>query len=119
MSEKTGKQYLVLFSLDPSTPNRLRGTMPLLTKTLERLSTEPIELFFRSLGADHFGYLIRSKIVPGQILAVIESPERGFVGLRMNDPPFLTKTDSVAVIELGTEAADRGFGRATTWMQRH
>lgn len=118
---KHGKRYLILLSISPSTPERLRVIVPSLKAVLERISTEVIEQLFRSVGADHFGYLIRSKLVAQQILSIIETPQREDIGLTGTlTPPFLTRQDSVFVMELGQDhAAQLGFSRATTWLQRH
>jgi len=121
VADKQGKQYLILLSVSPATPNRLVSFVPALKDFLERISTEPIEQMFRSIGADHFGYLIRWRLVAPQILAALQAPqkhpwEKGFKPTE----PFLTNQDHVAVLELGVDAAtDSGFSRGRTWIERH
>jgi hypothetical protein len=120
-SSKEGKQFLVLVSVSPCTPARLETFIPGLKGLLEKISVAPIEQFFRAMSADHFGYLIRSKLVAQAILAAIETPQKESISLR-NDiiPPFLTNQDKVAVLELGpTFATQQGFSRVSTWLQRH
>jgi hypothetical protein len=121
MPDPKGKQFLVMLSISPATPDRLISLVPALKSFLGRISIEPIEQLFRSVGADHFGFLIRSRLVAGQILAAIESPQKqswepGFQPIE----PFLTSRDHVAVIELGRDVAtSSGFSRALTWIERH
>jgi hypothetical protein len=121
MPDKQGKKFLILLSVSPATPDRLSVLVPALKGFLERISTEPVEQLFRAVGADHFGYFIRSRLVAPQILAALEAPqkhpwERGFQPIE----PFLTNQDSAAVIEIGTDVATHSaFSRARTWLERH
>lgn len=120
MADKEGKQFLVLLSINPSTPQRLALLVPKLKEVLDRISVEAVEQLFRSLGADHFGYLIRSKMAAGVIHSIIETPQRGYLGSDNFDAPFLQGSDGLAVIELGSDFhCGRGFTRAATWLQRH
>jgi hypothetical protein len=121
MPDRPSKQFLILLSISPATPDRIRLLVPALKNFLERISTEPVEQLFRSMGADHFGYLIRSQSNAPQILAALETPqkhewEKNFRPIE----PFLTNQDNAAVIELGKDVATHsGFSRARTWIERH
>lgn len=122
MADKVGNQFLVLLKISPCDYERLQVFTPALRELLARISTEPIELFFRSENYDVFGFFIRSKLRAGQILAAVESPQRESweKGGGKDFPPFLTGEDHVAVIQVGPDHSSRvGFSRALTWMQRH
>lgn len=115
-------RYLVILHLNDSSVDRLRTLIPSLQKVLERISIAPTEQLFRSVTADVFGYLITSRLEPGQISAAIESPNRKHRDL--NEPgaidPFMTNSDGIAVIEIGDKfTAGYGFTRAGTWLQHH
>ena len=91
MTPKLGKQFLIVLSVSPCTPDRLRTFVPAIKSLLERLSTGAIEQLFRSMSADHFGYLIRSQFVAHQILAAIETAQKDSVIFDVHIvPPFLT-----------------------------
>ena len=121
MADKEGKQFLVLLSINPCTPARLLQLVPALKSLLEEVSTQPIEQLFRSMGGDHFGYLIRSKMAARQILAAIETPQKWPVRREVEiREPFSTGKDAVIIMELGQEIiAHNAFSRAITWIQRH
>lgn len=119
MAGKEGVQYAVILSINPSTPDRLQHLVPELMKVLQHVSTEVVEPLFRSVGADHFGFLIRSKMKPGHISAIIESPSYGFPTKTIAEP-FLAAQDGFVILELGKDYhSPRGFTRAQTWLQRH
>jgi hypothetical protein len=117
---KDGKQFLVLFRISPCTPARVGVIFPRLKEIMEKVSLAPVEQLFRSIGADTFGYLIRSKLKAGHILSIIETPQKDFIGIGKFEHPPLTRDDNVAVFELGPDFhCGIGFTRAMTWLQRH
>ncbi len=115
------RRYLVIISLSDTAPQRLRSLAPHLQDILARLSTEAIEIAFRSVTADMFGFFVRSTLAADQIIARLESPGReGFYEDDSVEEPGLTGADSLFVIEIGEDfKAGRGFTRAGTWLQRH
>ena len=78
MTPKLGKQFLIVLSVSPCIPDRLRMFVPAIKSLLERLSTGAIEQLFRSMSADHFGYLIRSKFVANRLHTSAANGENGW-----------------------------------------
>lgn len=110
------RRYLVLVQMGESSPQRLQMVVPRLQETLQRISTAGTEQLFRSITADYFGYLIRSKMNAHQIAAAIESPSPT-IGRIVE--PILDGKDRLSVHELGQDHASRWTTRALTWLQRH
>lgn len=114
-------KFLVIVSVNPATVERLKGIVPGLKSELERLSDAGIEEAFRSVTADIFGYVIRSKLKAGQIRAAIESPGPTSAQARHEGTlmrmPFLSGKDNVIVLELGDDvSAAQGLKRIETWL---
>ncbi len=119
MAEES-RRYLVIVSLSNTTPLRLQNLVPQLQDLLRGLSTEPIEQVFRSVNADVFGYLLRSKLVAGQVRAAIETPQRDSSTTAPIVEPVLEGGDNVLVVEVGKDfSGSQGFSRQQTWLQRH
>ena len=122
--ENETKRYLVILNLKSTEPARLQTLVPSLKAVLSNVSTEPIEQVFRSVTADVFGFFIRSRLVPRQIVAAIQSPGKA-LWQKDNDRipdigPFLQSGDGLMVVEIGEDfQAEAGFTRAGTWLQHH
>ena len=112
-----GTRYLVVLQLGNAQPERLAEVVQGTQSVLEQISTEPVELAFRSATADIFGYLLRTKFHAGQINGRLESPSKyAFRGQQ----PFLDNKDAVLVVEVGEDfRAGVGFTRVGTWLQHH
>jgi len=121
MPQNEGKQFLVILSILPANPTRLSTLVPALKSVLEQISIEPIEQLFRSATADCFGFLIRSRMNPAQIIAIIQSPQKHPWQKNFQPvEPFFAGQDHIAVIEIGSDNdATQGFSRALTWIRRH
>ena len=117
-----GEQFLVIFRLGVASPARVSEFVPQAQAALQKISTEPIQLIVRSVTADVFVYGIRSRMVPGQIKAHIESPghSRQIRDLETFIPPFLAEKDAVLVVQLESNYdASGGFYRELAWLQHH
>ena len=112
------RQYAVIVQLGRNTsPQRLAEMIPRLRDQLSALSEGPPEQLLRSVTADLFGWLIRSKMTAPQIHAAIESPGR-YTGPKVD--PFLDGSDGLIVLQVGPDfLAGKGFTRVGTWLQRH
>lgn len=120
MAEKQGKRYLVVFEINPATSERLADFVPKAKFVLSNLSPSGIEQALRSVQADIFGWVIRSKRNVHQVLKLLESPTDVPYPLKPLGEPFLTNQDHILVLEIGEEfTSTRGFSRLTTWLQRH
>jgi hypothetical protein len=121
MADAQGTRYLVVFELNPASPHRLGRDLPNLRAALEKLSTTPIEIAFRSTGGETFAFGIRAKMHPGAVQKALESPAGDYWKARdLHVEPFLTNADGVLVLEVGDQfGAGNGFSRFATWIQRH
>ena len=110
---------MVFIQLGDTNVDRLKRIIPALRDALEKLSEDRIEPVIRSVQADIFGYLIKSRFHASHILAQIESPglkksENGYVS------PFLDNRDTVFVVEVGKDFCGvKNFTKACIWLQRH
>jgi hypothetical protein len=117
---KEGRQYIVVVSFYDYSNDRLADAGRRLIEALESVSTEKIEMAFRSVAYDIIAYFVRSRISAHQIRAAIESPHRGRTPQMGAKEGFLTNEDQLLVIELGDDKdATQGLSRALTWLQRH
>ena len=115
-------RWLVIVSANPATPARLAQIVPALLSTLDRMAEGPVEQAFRSLHADHFGFLMRSRHKAHQINDTLRTPAKGsaWFGGEGWVEPFLTNADQIMVLEIGDQfGGSTGFSRAFTWLQRH
>jgi hypothetical protein len=118
MTDTPEKRYLVIIQLKDSTPRRLQKIIPALQVALARAASAPVESAFRSLGADSFGYFVKTTLRAAQIVEKIVAPggHRAFQG----EPPILDGGDAVFALEIGKEwGGTDEFSRAKTWLQRH
>lgn len=117
---KAGKQFLIVIQLGNTEVSRLQSLVPRLQEHLARISTEPVEQAFRSVTADLFGYVIRSRMVAGQIAASIETPQKDDSLFAPTVSPLLDGRDNLFVVELGEDTETRrGFNRLGAWLQHH
>ena len=118
MSDAPEKRYLVIIQLKDASTRRLQKIVPAIQSALARISSAPTESSFRSLGADSFGYFIKTTLRPGQVAERIVAP--GGRQTYQGDPPILDGGDGVFVLEIGAGwSATDEFSRARTWLQRH
>lgn len=114
------KRFLVIIQLGNTHIDRLKSLIPTLQDALARLSTKAPEQAFRSVGADQFGYIIKTDRVPRQIKAALESPGQRLPGKLLGPMPFLSNDDSILILELGPDFfASVGFTRVGTWLQHN
>lgn len=66
---------------------------------------------FKSPEAEIVAFLLRSKLVPQQIVARLESPGK--------EGSSLGNAAHVLVLEVGDSFAERGFGRLNGWLKHH
>lgn len=117
-----GKQYLIVIQLLKVTPERLADTVPKIQETLQSMSTEPVEFAFKSATADLFGFGLRSKRNPHQILTMLESPSEGrpYTAEYKVKDPFIRKGDHIMILEIGEDInCGEGFTRFENWLQHH
>lgn len=122
MSDKEGKQFLIIFHLRDNTSKRLAEDVPKMQAALGDISTEPVELAFRSDARDIFGFGIRTKRPAGEITAILENPGKReqLRGESETKEPFLYSNDNVLILELAKDKdGRRGFSRFTNWMDYH
>src|SRR5690606_25447387 len=104
----------------PATSERLADFVPKAKLVLSNLSSSVIEQAFRSMQADIFGWVIKSKRNVHQILKLLENPTDVPYPAKPLGEPFLTNQDHILILEIGeTFTSTRGFSRLTTWLQRH
>lgn len=119
-TSEQSRQFLVVVQLGNTSPERLQEVVPEVRLVLERLSSEPLEMAFRAVSADIFGFLVRATKVARQIEAALLRPSGIPRGGGFEPPSGLDNKDHVFVLELGPDcASSQGFSRALTWMQRH
>ena len=113
------KRFLVIVQLGNTHIDRLKTLIPTLQDALGRLSVKAPEQAFRSIGADQFGYIIKTDRVARQIKAALESPGDRLTG-KLGPMPFLNNDDSMLILELGPDFyAAVGFTRVGTWLQHN
>lgn len=105
------RRYLAVFSLGDACRDRLAAIMPSIQRILTAAADGKIELAFRSARGDEFGFYLRSRLHPQQIMARLQSPAR--------EAPFLDNNDSLLVLEIGKDFSAFGRSRAWTWLQRN
>jgi len=114
------RRYLIIFSLNPATPQRLKEFVPEAQNLLHRLSAGSMELAFRSTNADTFGWVIQCARNAKAICNLLQNPTDVPHGAQPLGTPFLTNADDLLVLEIGTDlTATQGFSRVHTWFQRH
>lgn len=106
MSDGEAKRYLVIIQFKADTPiTDLAKRVPGLQGFISQLSTGEMEQAFRSPEGHIFGVLFKSKKPEGIIRSVLD-------GATSNGDGFL-------VLEIGSLAAAKMFGRPATWLQHH
>ena len=116
-------RFLVILRMGSATQERLGEVVRPFQEMLQWMSTEPIEQTFRSVTADIFGYVLRSRLPVGVIRANLESPGKKSWQHGPEPPvqyPFLNNEDDLLILEIGEEfSASQGFSRVGIWLQLH
>jgi len=119
-SAEQSHQFLIIVQLGNTEPARLQEVVPEVKLILEKLSSEPLEIAFRAISADIFGFLVRTTRAARQLEAALLRPSNFPRASGFEPPSGLDNKDHVFVLELGPDcSSSQGFSRALTWIQRH
>ena len=100
------KRYLAVIQFSPDMfAADLAKRVPSIRNFIGSLCNDEMEQFFRSPEGNTFGLFFKS----GKPLPVIKSVLDGAT----------SNADHFMVVEIGENAASKGFTRALTWLQRH
>ena len=112
-SAAESKRYLVVLQIPQDVDqDQLKSIMVDANNVLKRASDDgKFEVALKTSDAEVVGFLLRSKLVPQQIIARLEAPDPA--GKR---GASFTNTTRALVLEIGGAFAERGFGRINGWL---
>lgn len=114
------KRYLVFIQIDRPTVDRVARVAKGVQESFVALGIQYAENPIRSLQADQFAYVVRTKLNARQIKGALESPGADALAWDTQIAPFLTSKDGIFIIEIGNEFASTShFGRVQAWLQHH
>jgi hypothetical protein len=100
------KRYLAVIQFAPSTSvAELGKRVPGIRNHIARISHDETEQFFRTPEGNTFGMFFKTAKPLAMLRAELDNATNN--------------ADAFMLIEVGTEALAKGFGRAITWLQHH
>lgn len=113
------RKYLVHIEFNPCAIERLQNAVPFVQRILLEIGKETPAVAYRSVSGDQCGWFTTSALKAAQIVAAIETPQRGYIDFKEGNmvAPMLTNKDNIVVIELGADYCFRGRTTAGAWFQ--
>ena len=105
--DRIERRYCAVIQLRDTSVSRLGESVPFILDMIERWSDRDYEQLCRSVTADIFAFVFKTKKPAGMLRAEFEECQGSKHG------------DSFIVFELGKDCASFGFARPLAWLQHH